>query len=103
MVIFTDMPRILPLGGQSRNILSGPNFNRWRNTQEWGEHPVTLAHCLGGRWRRTFFQPFAEVGIVELEALFDRVDALWALYAEQLARDRLETEDTLPVRGQPAA
>ena len=54
-------------------------------------------------WRKTFFQPFAEADIAELETLSDRVDALWALHAEQLARDRLETEDTLPVWGQPAA
>ena len=54
-------------------------------------------------WRKTFFQPFTEADIAELEALSDRVDALWALHAEQLARDRLETEDTLPVWGQPAA
>ena len=54
-------------------------------------------------WRKTFFQPFTEADIAELEALSDRVDALWALHAEQLARDRLETEDSLPVWGQPAA
>ena len=54
-------------------------------------------------WRKTFFQPFAEADIAELEALSDRVDALWALHAEQLARDRLETEDTLAVWGQPEA
>ena len=54
-------------------------------------------------WRKTFFQPFTKADIAELEALSDRVDALWALHAEQLARDRLETEDSLPVWGQPAA
>ena len=36
------------------------------------------------------------------EALSDRVDALWATHTEQLARDHRETEDTIPVWGQPA-
>ncbi len=31
------------------------------------------------------------------------MDALWALHAEQLARDRQQTEDALPVWGQPGA
>ena len=50
-------------------------------------------------WRKRFFKPFAEDEIAELEALSDRVDALWALHAEQLARDHRETEDALPVSG----
>ena len=50
-------------------------------------------------WRKRFFKPFAEDDIAELEALSDRVDALWALHAEQLARDHRETEDALPVWG----
>ena len=79
------------------------NFNRWRNTQEWGEHPATLAHCLGGCWRKTLFQPFSEEDIAELEALSARLDAPWALHTERLARNRRETGDTLPVWGRPAA
>ena len=51
------------------------------------------------QWRKRFFKPFAEDQIAELEALSDRVDELWALHAEQLARDHRETEDTLPVWG----
>ena len=53
-------------------------------------------------WRKSFFKPFADEQIAELEALSDRVDVLWATHAEQLARDHRETEDTLPVWGQPA-
>ncbi len=53
-------------------------------------------------WRKSFFKPFADEQIAELEALSDRVDLLWATHAEQLARDHRETEDTLPVWGQPA-
>ena len=54
------------------------------------------------QWRKRFFRPFANGEIAELEALSDRVDALWALHAEQLARDRRATEDTLPVWGRRA-
>ena len=50
-------------------------------------------------WRKTFCETLAEDAIAELEALSDRIDDLWALHAEQLARDRIETEDTLPVWG----
>ena len=50
-------------------------------------------------WRKKFFKPFADDQITELEALSDRVDELWAMHAEQLARDHRETEDTLPVWG----
>ena len=50
-------------------------------------------------WRKRFFRPFTDGQIAELEALSDRVDALWALHAEQLARDRAATEDALPVWG----
>ena len=50
-------------------------------------------------WRKTFFKPFADEQIAELETLSDRVDELWAMHAEQLARDHRETEDTLPVWG----
>ena len=55
------------------------------------------------QWRKTFFKPFADDQIAELEALSDRVDDLWALHAEQLARDHRETEDTLPIWGQRAS
>ena len=55
------------------------------------------------QWRKRFFKPFAEDQIAELEALSDRVDELWALHAEQLARDHRETEDTLPVWGRRAS
>ena len=54
-------------------------------------------------WRKAFFQPFQEEEIAELETLSNQVDALWALHAEQLARDRQQTEDALPVWGQPGA
>ena len=49
------------------------------------------------QWRKAFCQPFTPEEITELEALSARVDTLWALHTEQLARDHRETEDTLPV------
>ena len=53
-------------------------------------------------WRKRFFKPFEDDEIAELAALSDRVDALWALHAEQLAHDHRKTEDALPVWGRRA-
>lgn len=50
-------------------------------------------------WRRTFCQPLTPDEITELETLSVHVDELWALHTEQLAGDRRETEDSLPVWG----
>ena len=52
-------------------------------------------------WRRTFFQPFTEEEVQELEALSASVDEHWAEHVRQLAEDRAATEDALPVWGQP--
>ena len=54
-------------------------------------------------WRKTFFQPFADEQIKELESLSSRVDELWAEHVKQLAYDRAATEDAQPVWGQPEA
>ena len=54
-------------------------------------------------WRKAFCQPFTADEIAELEALSVRVDELWALHTEQLARDRRETEDSLPVWGRASS
>ncbi len=50
-------------------------------------------------WRKAFCQPFSAEEVAELQALSARVDELWALHTEQLAQDRRETEDALPVWG----
>ena len=50
-------------------------------------------------WRKRFCAPFDAGEAAELETLSDRVDQLWALHAEQLARDRGATEDAPPVWG----
>ena len=52
-------------------------------------------------WRREFFKGFEVGDIAELDRLSDAVDRLWALHTRQLARDHRETEDPLPVWGQP--
>ena len=52
-------------------------------------------------WRRTFFRKFTPDDIAELTRLSDAVDKLWTLHTRQLDRDHRETEDPLPVWGQP--
>ena len=54
-------------------------------------------------WRRSFFKAFSAEDVAKLERLSDKVDELWTMHAEQLGRDHRETEDTLPVWGQPAS
>ena len=54
------------------------------------------------KWRKEFCEPLTTGQIGELKVLSDRVDELWAVHTEQLARDHRETEDTLSVWGQPA-
>ncbi len=78
-------PGMVAYGDKAAKALEPENFERIR------------------KWRKTFFKPLADEQIAELEALSDRVDALWTLHAEQLARDRRETEDTLPVWGRRGA
>ena len=50
-------------------------------------------------WRKDFCRPFTLEEIAELEALSLRIDELWALHTDQLASDRIRTEDELPVWG----
>ena len=54
-------------------------------------------------WRRTFCQPLTPDEITELETLSAHIDEMWALHTEQLAGDRRETEDSLPVWGRPSS
>ena len=54
-------------------------------------------------WRKAFCLPFEADEIDELQNLSARVDELWALHTEQLAKDRQDTEDSLPVWGQEMA
>ena len=50
-------------------------------------------------WRKRFCKPFGDTDIKTLESLSDAIDQLWALHAEQLARDREATRDSVRVWG----
>ena len=80
-------------------LLPDPGMADYRNKAARQLEPENFERIA--KWRKTFCQPFAEDAIAELEALSDRIDELWALHAEQLARDRIETEDSLPLWGGP--
>ena len=76
-------------------LLPDPGMADYRNKAAMRYEAANLKRIRD--WRKAFCRPFATDETTELEALSARVDELWALHAEQLARDRLETEDTLPV------
>ena len=78
-------------------LLPDPGMADYRNKAVQQLEPDHIERIK--EWRKSFCQPFTEEEISELEALSDHIDELWALHTEQLARDRRETEDTLPVWG----
>ena len=78
-------------------LLPDPGMADYRNKAAMRYEPANFARIK--EWRKAFCRPFTADEIAELEALSARVDELWALHTEQLARDRRETEDTLPVWG----
>ena len=79
-------------------LLPDPGMADYRNKDAMRYEADNFARIR--EWRKTFCRPFAADELSELEALSTRVDELWALHTEQLARDRRETEDSLPVWGQ---
>ena len=88
-----------PLGTIYHFLLPDPGMADYRNTLAKNLEAENFA--LLKKWRRTFFRAFTPDDIVELERLSDAVDRLWTLHTRQLARDHRETEDPLPVWGQP--
>ena len=82
-------------------LLPDPGMADYRNKAAMRYEPANFAHIKA--WRKAFCRPFTTEEVAELEALSARADELWALHAEQLARDRRETEDTLPVWGSEEA
>jgi len=82
-------------------LLPDPGMAAYADKAAKALEPQCFERIAG--WRKRFFQPFSDEQIAELEALSDRVDDLWALHAEQLARDRAATEDALPVWGRREA
>ena len=86
------------LGTVYHFLLPDPGMADYRNKAAMRYEAASFKRIK--EWRKAFCRPFTAEEIVELEALSARVDELWALHTEQLARDRRETEDTLPVWGQ---
>ena len=82
-------------------LLPDPGMADYRNKAAKQYEAENFGHIAA--WRKTFCQPFEAGEIAELQNLSARVDDLWALHAEQLAKDRLHTEDPLPVWGQEMA
>ena len=95
---FNFAPERVPtagLGTVYHFLLPDPGMADYRNKAAMRYEAENFAHIR--EWRKAFCQPFTAEEVAELEALSARVDELWALHTEQLARDRRETEDTLPV------
>ena len=86
-----------PAGNVYHFLLPDPGMVDYRDKAAKALEPERFKRI--SHWRKTFFKPFADEQIAELETLSDCVDELWAMHAEQLARDHRETEDTLPVWG----
>ena len=80
-------------------LLPDPGMAGYADTAAREMEPASLERIAA--WRKRFCAPFGAGEAAELETLSDRVDQLWALHAEQLARDRGATEDALPVWGRP--
>ena len=90
-----------PAGTVYHFLLPDPGMVAYGDKAAKALEPESFARIA--QWRKTFFKPFADEQIAELDTLSDRVDDLWALHAEQLARDHRETEDALPVWGRPVS
>lgn len=96
----THTPR-RPPGAVYHFLVPDPGMVNYRSKAAKELAPESFERIA--KWRRDFVRPFDAEQIAELERLSDRVDELWALHTEQLARDHRETEDTLPVWGQPTS
>ncbi len=82
-------------------LLPDPGMADYRNKAAKQYEAENFEHIAA--WRKTFCQSFQADEIGELQNLSARADELWALHAEQLAKDRRHTEDPLPVWGQETA
>ena len=88
-----------PAGTIYHFLLPDPGMADYRNKLAKKLEPGNFARMQ--EWRRTFFRAFTPDDAGELERLSDAVDRLWTLHTRQLTRDHRETEDPLPVWGQP--
>ncbi len=89
-----------PAGTIYHFLLPDPGMVGYKDKAAKELEPENFARIA--EWRRSFVKAFSAEEAAELERLSDVVDELWAVHAEQLGRDHRETEDTLPVWGQPA-
>ena len=87
-----------PTGTVYHFLLPDPGMADYRDKAAKALEPANMKRIR--EWRKDFCKPFTVEQIVELEALSNRVDELWAAHTEQLSRDHRETEDTLSVWGQ---
>ncbi len=90
-----------PSGTIYHFLLPDPGMANYRNKAARQLEPEHFERIRD--WRNIFCRRFTEEDAFELEALSDRIDELWTLHTEQLARDRRETEDSLPVWGRQGA
>ena len=90
-----------PPGAVYHFLLPDPGMVGYKDKAAKAMEPANFERIA--TWRRSFFKAFSAEETAELERLSDKVDELWAMHAEQLGRDHRETEDTLPVWGQPAS
>ena len=105
---FNEAPERVEPGREARRpdgtvyhfLLPDPGMVGYKDKAAKALEPESFAHIA--KWRRSFFRAFTPEQTAELERLSSKVDELWAMHAEQLGRDHRETEDTLPVWGQPA-
>ena len=80
-------------------LLPDPGMANYRNRLAAKLEPERFKELKA--WRKSIHRHFSTDEISELERLSDAVDKLWALHTRQLALDHRETEDPLPVWGQP--
>ena len=88
-----------PHGTVYHFLLPDPSMADYRNRLAKKLEPENFTRLK--EWRRSFFRAFTPDYALELERLSDSVDRLWTLHTRQLTRDHRETEDPLPVWGQP--
>ncbi|MXY05928.1 MAG: hypothetical protein F4171_02575, partial [Gammaproteobacteria bacterium] len=94
-------PTTRPTDAVYHFLLPDPGMADYRNKAAKQYESENFEHIAA--WRKAFCQPFEAEEVGELQNLSARVDELWALHAEQLAKDRQYTEDPLPVWGQEMA
>ena len=86
-----------PVGTVYHFLLPDPGMANYRDKFVQSLEPDKIRAIR--EWRKDFCKPFNDKDLKTLETLSDAVDQLWGLHAEQLARDREATRDTMHVWG----